>query len=397
MTVIGRGTLPANYEDFRNSASSVMRLPTPEPQYWFAKMAMASRLSLAAMNAGQQTAQQFVSMAGGGAQLPPELDEMARAADAYPGAILAVDEFGKDAGDTLKFFRDLYEGGGYTRTARKLNTEESISTTGQAIKQEEVPVILEEFHGPANSSGDVRPYAIWNFDAKYRANKEALTSKVTRYLGRDYTKLLDTIIRDLFIGGDDAATNTTVSNLTFPSGITAAADFTSGGTSFVSLEQIFEARKSLSDREWSKFGNGRYICLVPSSFNTQMLTDPDYQELSKFHGDGRNQLFDYIGSVQDVDFFEVTTLAVYEDAGQDFKQINGSAVAASVTLNEALLFGPGCIGFGTAVNDQSGTVGPELRFADDTNYGTVAKVIWYAMHAFKRLDTRGIQRVVWQV
>src|SRR5262245_38926686 len=118
MAFIGRGSLPQNYDDFKSSATRVMRLPTPEPQYFFAKMAMGSRLSLAALNAGVQTAQQFVTMAGGGAMLPPQLDEMARAADAYPNAIIAVDEFGKDAGDTVKFDRDVYEGGLYTEAGR---------------------------------------------------------------------------------------------------------------------------------------------------------------------------------------------------------------------------------------------------------------------------------------
>jgi len=72
MSVISRGTLPQNFLD---SASTGMRLPTPEPQYFFAKMAMAGRLSLAALDVGAPTAQQFVTMAGGGQPIPPTLDE----------------------------------------------------------------------------------------------------------------------------------------------------------------------------------------------------------------------------------------------------------------------------------------------------------------------------------
>jgi N4-gp56 family major capsid protein len=391
MSAITRTSLPQNFLD---SASTGMRLPTPEPQYFFAKMALGSRLSLAALNAGIPTAQQFVTIAGGGMQLPPELDEMSRAADAYPEAILSVDEFGKNQGDTVKFWRDVYEGGLYTEAGRLLAEEQVISTTGQNIKAEEVPVVLKEFHGPSNAAGTaVAPYAIKNFDAKYRLNKEALSSKVSRYLRRDYVKFLDSVIRDKFRA--NGATGNT--NVTFPSGVANAAAFVSGGTAYSSLELIMNARKSLSDREWSKFGNGRYMCLVPTSFNTQMIGDVDYRELSKVHRDGRNQLFGYIGSIQDVDFFEVSTLATYATSGATDTAVNGSTVAASVTVNEALLFGPGCVGFGTASNEQTGAMGPEVRFADDTNYGTIAKVIWYALHAFETLDTRGCQRIFWQV
>src|SRR5688572_15244833 len=101
--VISRGTLPQNFVD---SASIGLRLPTPEPQYFLARMAMGARLSLAAMDVGATTAQQFVTMAGGGVPIPPELDQLARAADAFPGAVITVDEFGKDMGDTVKFQRD---------------------------------------------------------------------------------------------------------------------------------------------------------------------------------------------------------------------------------------------------------------------------------------------------
>jgi hypothetical protein len=390
MTAITRSSLPQNFLD---SASPGMRLPTPEPQYFFAKMALGNRLSLAAMNAGMQTAQQFVTIAGGGQVLPPLLDEMARAVDAYPGAVQAVDEFGKDMGDTVKFWRDVYEGGLYTEAGRLLAEETVISTTGQAVKAEEVPVVLKEYYGPSNAAGTaIAPYAIKSFDAKYRRNKEQLASKTTRYLARDYIKWLDSVIRDCF-RRNGASGNT---NVTFPDGVANAAAFVANGTANASLQQIMNARKALSDREWAKFGNGRYMCLVPTSFNTQMIGDVDYRELSKLHGDGRNQLYGYIGSVQDVDFFECSTLATYATSGATDTAVNGSTVAASVTVNEALLFGPGVVGFGTASNEQSGSIGPEVRFADDTNYGTLAKLIWYALHAFQTLDVRGCQRIFWQ-
>lgn len=376
MASINRGTLPQNFLD---SVSTGTRLPTPEPQYWFAKAAMAGRLSLAAMDVGAPTVQQFISMMGGGAQLPPDLAELARAADAYPGLVMAVDDFGKGMGDTIKFTRDVYSTGGTTESDRKLNGDSAISTTGQAISMEDIAVVLEEFHGPfASGATAVQPYAIKSFDALYKANKEALASKTTRYLRRDYTKWLDTVIRDRMRA---------TSNITYSDNVTNVLSFTAGAGHVANLELIMKAKKALSDREWVKFPNGRYIGLVPTQFNTDMVGDVDYRELSKSHAAGTNQLFGYIGSIQDLDLFEVSTLKSY--AATDTVPGDGNAVPAGATVQEALILGPGSVGFGTGL-------APECRWADDTNYGTVAKVIWYALHAFQTLDSRGVQRVLFQ-
>ena len=47
---ISRASLP---QDFIDSTSIGMRLPTPQPQYFFAKMALGAQFQLAAIDAGQ--------------------------------------------------------------------------------------------------------------------------------------------------------------------------------------------------------------------------------------------------------------------------------------------------------------------------------------------------------
>jgi len=388
MAFIGRASLPTNYEDFARSATASLLLPQPEPQYLFAHWAMAGRLSLAALNAGATSVQQYITAAGGGAPIPQDLDRMARVADAFPGFVQAVDVFGPNAGDTVKFQRPKFSTGGLTEAARELTTDAAISTTGLAIQMEEVPVVLKQFHGPYDGAGAaVQPYAIANFDAKYRANKLQLASVASLHLKRDYTYWLDAVIRDRF----RAARYTTLSN----AGYADVTAYVAGGGQRFDLDTIFRARKTLSDREWQRFPNGRYACLVPTVFNTDMLSDVDYREMSKVHADGRNQLYGYIGSVQDIDFFECTTLSSYAPGTTPLGDKTG-VVPANVTLQEALLVGPGAVGMGTAAPDPEGTVGPVVRFADDTNYGTIAKVIWYALHAFQTVDERGVQRILAQ-
>jgi hypothetical protein len=386
--VIGRGSLPANYEDFINSATANLVLPTPQPQYLFAHFAMAGRLSLAAMNAGATSAQQYVSMAGGGAAVSPDLDRLIRTADSYPGFFQTIDQFGLGKGDTIKFQRPVFSTGGLDRASRKLNTNATISTTGRTMQTEEVPIILEEFHGPYASDGSaVQPYAIWGFDAKYRANKLSLVSLVSQQLGQDYTAWLDTVMRDELRAG----TTITLSDPAFAD----VTSYAAGGGSTFSLEHILRARKALSDREWKPFPNGRYVLLVPTVFNTQMVSDIEYRELSRVHMDGRNQLFGYIGSVQDVDIFECSTLKSYA-AASTVPGTGGGTVGSGVTLQEAILVGPGAVGFGTVAPQPEGAMGPVARFADDTNYGTVSKVIWYALHAIGGLDLRGVERLICQ-
>lgn len=376
MGQIDRNSLPQNFLD---SVSAGTRLPTPQAQFFYAKMAMAGRLSFAAMNAGAPSVQQFVSMAGSGQKLSADLDELVRAADAYPGAVQAVDDFGKGMGDTIKFRRDKYNGGGFDQSSRLFNSSTTISTTGQSIQMEEVPLVLKQFIGPMASGATApAPYAIPEFDAKYRASKEDLASAVSRYLQQDYISFLDGAIRDLTLAS---------TNITYADDVTNVLSFTVGAGHVLSAETILKARKALSDREWKKFPNGRYMLLVPTKFNTDMIGDVDYREMSKVHEDGRNLLYGYVASIQDVDIFEVSTNKTW--AASATVSGDGNAVPSSSTVYESVLLGPGALAFGTAL-------APECRWADDTNYGTMAKCIWLAMHAMDCIDTRGIQRILSQ-
>jgi hypothetical protein len=376
MPSINRATLPQNFLD---SVTSGMRLPQPEPQYWFARAALAGRLRAAAINAGAATIQQFVSMSGAGDKLPPDLDSLIRAGDGYPDAVLTVDKFGLGQGDVLKLRRPIFEGGGYDLASRRVVPDKATSTTGQSIKAEEVPMVLEEYEGPYNvAAGEVRPYGIRDFDAKYKANRDELASLTTMHLNRDIVKFKDTVIRDLFRA---------TPNITYANGVTNVLSMTSGAGNQANLEMILQARKQVSDREWRPFSNGRYTALVPTKFNVDMVGDPDYRALSAQHGGGKNQLFGYIASIQDVDIFEVTTLKQY--APGETVPGDGNAVPAGVTVQEGLLFGPGCVGFGTGME-------PNAFWADDTNYGKEAKVIWRAIEAYQTLDNRGIQRFLFQ-
>lgn len=375
MGSINRANLPTNYVDFLDESNMVLRLPTPEPQYLFAQMAMSGVLDAAATIAGQ-TIPRFAETMGNGAMLSPDLDRLVRVSEFLPGAVQFMDVFGKGVGDTFKMNRDIYTSGTYTEASRILSTDATISTTGQVVHNEQVSLTLQEFIGPHDGSS-VKPYAVWNFDSVYRAAKENTVSMLTRHLARDYVKWLDTVIRDRM----SASTN-----ITFMNGLSSVSSYTVGAGNYINIEGILAAKKSLADREWRPFPNGRYALVVPTSFQVQMVEDGTYRELAKFHTNGKNPIFGYIGSIHDIDIYECSTAKTYA-AGASVP--NDTTVPASAAAAEALLFGPGVVGWGSAT-------GPEVRFADDTNFGTVDKFIWYAIHAFQTLDSRGVQRIVYQ-
>lgn len=375
---IGRGSLPQEFLD--SDVSSRLRLPTPQPQYLFAQMALGGRMRMAALNAGQTTVQQYVSIASSGGQVDdPDLDRLVRFADAYPDAIMTRDEFGKNAGDTIKMRRRVYSGGGYTEADRERVTGKTTSTTGQRIAAEDIPMVLKHYRGPYASGGSsVEPYVVEEFDWRFRAQRSDLANEITSHLHYDYIKWLDTVVRDRF---------RSTSNITYVGGATSVSAYTSGAGYTIDLPTILNARKSVSDREWQPFSNGKYLCLVPTSFQVQMADDARFVNLVKNNNGTPNPIYGYIGEIENVVFAECTTLKEY--AATNAVPGDSNTVPSGATVYEALLFGPGCVGFGTGQ-------APEARFMDDTDAGAVAKIIWDAKHAFQTLDNRGIQRILFQ-
>ncbi len=377
MSFIGRGSLPQNYID---SVNDGLRLPQPTPQFFFAMMALGALQRTAAIEMGMGGAEQMgrLMTEGGGAAVPQDFDRFLRTADAYPGAVMAINAFGKNEGDTVKMRRPLYDGGGYDEASREVRPNKTTSLTGISIKAEEVPVILKQYEGPFASGGTVvQPYQIEKFDAKYRHNKDNLAQLTAQHLSFDYTKWLDAVIRDKFRA---------TSFITYADDVSNVLSMTASAGHSINLQAILKARQAISDRERAPFSNGRYMCVMPTVFNTDMASDPSYVNLAKLN-ESKNLLFRYLGSVQDVDIFESTTLKTYA-AGETVPG-DGNAVPSGSSVYEGLLFGPEAVGFGEAEP-------PTMYTTSDTDFDKNVKVIWRSCQAFQTLDNRGIQRILFQ-
>lgn len=379
MSSINRATLP---QAFLDSVNAAMILPTPEPQYWFAGAAMGNSVRSAAIRDGQFSGLAYIQSIMGTSGVPDDLDRMVRAADAYPDSVLNVDDkFGEGMGTVYKFKRRKFEGGGYTESDRQVIVDKPTSTTGKSVQMEEIEMVLRQFEGPYDTiQSSVAPYAIYDFDKRWgaMATRTSLVNEAKVHLQRDAMKWLDTVIRDRF---------RSTANITFAdAAVSSVASYTASAGYTANLEMVKRARQALADREWAPFPNGKYTLLVPSAFDTQMLGDVSYRQLSQFAQQGRNPLYGYIGSIHNVDIFEVTTLKTYA-ATESVP--NDTTVPSGATVYEGLLFGPGAVAFGSPA-------GFESFFADDTDYGKAAKVIWRIAAALQTVDSRGVQRLLFQ-
>lgn len=377
---VGMQTLPANFVE---SVRSGMRLPQPQPQFFFAMAALSAVMQGMAIEEGAGTAENFVRMIKeNGGDLPDTgLDRYIRTADAYPGMVLFVNGFGKNFGDTVKMRRPVYSGGGYDEASRRVNPSLPTSLQGQSIQEEEVPVVLDQFEGPWDTTqSKVGPYQVNDFDARFRRNADNLAAEVVNHLMFDYVKWLDQVIMKRF----QASTN-----ITYADNVSNIQSFTANAGHSINLQAILNGRKQLSDRERAPFQNGRYMAIVPTIFNTDMIQDPAYRQLAANPVNvEKNILFRYINTVQDVDIFESTTLPSYA-AGATVPGDSSGTVPSNSTVYEAMIIGPHAVGMGRAE-------GPTMHTTSDTDFGKNAKVIWRSVEAFQTLDQRGVQRVLFQ-
>lgn len=391
----GRGSLPAQFEDFIQTVGRMgLILPQPQPQFFLANAAMAGRLSAQAFKAGMSGPRALVDILGGGAQAQdPNLMRLITMAEQIPGIINVVEQFDgskETRGDTIKFTRPVYSVGGKGENDRRIAAQVATSTTGRAASLEQTVLTLGEFWGPYASGGTgVQPFEVKQFDAEYRANKIELASTVAQQLSYDYTSWLDAVLTAKFCRATNSSgtwTSADTTYLTWPNAAwSAVTSFVAGGGALFSANQLLRAKATMKARYIPPFPNGRYVALVPTCFNTHVASDIEYRENSKYHTDGRNVIFGYVGSLQDIDIYECATLPTYAAAGT----YAGGTVPTDVALAEGFICGPGAVGFGCAL-------APEVRFSEYTNYQTMAKLVWYAVQAQDVLDDRYVQRIVAQ-
>lgn len=355
--VLSRVTLP---QEFFDVVSGDMLL-APQPQFVFAQMAYSAsaraQLSAAGIDLGR------AAPPAQGAAIPSLLDmQLILANGPFNGAIRAVLDLEKPGiGHTVRLNRPVLSGGQYTVAARTISASQTISTTPIDITAEQVSITLLRVVGPAASAGSgPAPFAIDRMDASRSVHQ--LREMVGINLVYDRNKYLDSVMGLQF----DSASNNSVVR---PGSLSADSSFPNTGETALDLDTLFRGQQALEEANIPKFSDGKYRVVLSPKQLRQLKMDPDFRSSSQFF-ESKNPLFQ--PSVTEVgDLAIITSNTIQTD----------STTVIGVTIQRGLMFGPGAVGYGCGMM-------PEVRYANEDNYGETAKVVWVAYEGHGTLDNR---------
>jgi len=359
---VNRATLPSEFYDI----TSAELLQQPEPQYFHAALGFTGLMKaeldtvgpvgMPGRTAGDQGAQ----YGGWFQRVLAEPGELAK----FGEAIKVVTELGKAPGHTVRMNRPQFSGGGYSEAARRITPTATISTTPIDLSAEQVSITIERYVGPFAVAGTVpQPYAVDRFDATMSIH--SLASVVGLHMRRDYSKWLDTVLKDRY----DVATN-----ISFPTGIVADVGITGIATDGLTFEHLTRVQQALKDRFIPTFANGRYMAVLHPAQTRQLANDAPFQRLAVFMRDVNPVFPGYFASITGLDIFESSTLTSTATGGGGATVLRGQA------------FGPNAVGWGIGES-------PRVMPSTDDNYGETVKVVWILYGGFQTLDQRFIQSI----
>ena len=354
--VASRVTLP---QEFFDVVSSDM-LVAPQPQFTFALMAYAASAKAQLLAAGMDFGRAAVVQ---GAPVPSLLDQQLILSNGPFGeAIKAVVDLEKPGiGHTVRINRPVLAGGLYTVAGRTIASSQTISLTPIDISAEQVSITLLRVVGPAASGGSgPAPYAIDRLDSMKSGHQ--LREMVGLNLVYDRNKYLDTVVGLQF----DAASNNSVVR---PGSLTSDASFPNSGETALDLDTLFRGEEALKSANIPTFSNGTYRCIISPKQARQLKQDPDYRAQSVFVPSSNPLLVPSVTRVGNIEVLESNTIQT------------DSATVSGVTIQRGLMFGPGAVGYGAGMM-------PEIRYANEDNYGETAKVVWVCYEGHGVLDNR---------
>lgn len=353
---VSRITLP---QEFFDVVSSDM-LKAPQPQFTFALMAYAASARAQLVSAGMDFGRGVVDQ---GAAVPSLLDQqLILSTGPFGEAVKAVIDLEKPGiGHTVRINRPVLSGGQYTVAARTIGQAQTISLTPIDLTEEQVSITLLRVVGPASASGTgPAPFSIDRLDSMKSVH--ALRDLVGLNLIYDRNKYLDSVIGLQF----DSASNNSVVR---PGSITSDANFPNSGETALDLDTLFRAEETLKGLNIPVFANGTYRAIISPKQARQLKQDPDFRAQSVFVPSANPLLAPSITRVGNIELLESNTIQT------------DSATVSGVTIQRGMMFGPGAVGYGLGMM-------PEVRFANEDNYGESAKVVWVCYEGHGVLDQR---------
>jgi N4-gp56 family major capsid protein len=353
MGVYSRLSLPENFFDW----TSDMLLLQPEPQYLYARLwkrAMGAELVVPdALGApGREI------MAQGAQYASADASRLSLAPDLFDATFAARVEMSGMPGHTVRINRPKFLDGSEATTARRVATNQSISTTPIDAGSEQIALTLGLYAGPYDTvNSRIAPYGIDAFDAQLGVHK--LSQIVGMQLKRDMDRWLERVHVALL----DAA-GTTVR----PAGMTADNDATASGQFPFDLDTFLRAELTLDEANIPYFADGYRCAVLTPRQVKQLADDQQYARYAQFNKE-YNALFPgYVASVHKTHIFKSNSLTV-------------TANSSSVNIHKGHMFGPGALA--SAIGRR-----PTVRAANEDNYGMTAKVIWTLDGDFVLADSR---------
>jgi hypothetical protein len=372
MPQINRLTLPQNFTD--QVSRKMLRAAVPE-FFWNKYLDLASvQFNIEALK-GSDLALAPDRAPSDGGEAPAPLDTlqlMLNDRSGQSGGILVSDDVmaAPGVGQTVRFLRPVFAGGGYTLALRRTSSGQQISTTPINISTESAYLTCERLNGPYDTvNSRVAPYAIDRRDSKraifslVKLAAQALKYDRAAFVDAVFNALVDAIV---------ASTISSASNWVIPGRgrKTTKAQMAGPGDSEMDLETVLRAIRTLAVRNVPKLSNGKYMCVLRPEAAAQLKLDNDFRELAKLgqSDQSKNPLFSsFVGDIGSAMIFESNTLT------QD------TSTVANNTINQGIMFGAEIFGYG---------VGEDVNIADSTvdNFGNQSLFIWQSEEAFGVLN-----------
>ena len=296
----------------------------------------------------------------------------------YPDMIKVVTDPTKaQEGETIKINRPKYLDSSTTASDYRISATAALfGSNGQTPGMDQVSVTIYENAGPVDSSGTRKPINLAEFTRKM--SRHDLLNYVGKLLRQNRVSMVHYWIAGLLSTAAEANGVTgATGGITFPTGISAKADFTGSGNEPFTLNMLFEGATVLANRKVPGIGgSNRYMAVLDERQYTSLKNDDQYQRLSTFQEE-YNPLFP--GYKRTIDNVIICTT----NAMPQITTLGGGAV----TGNQGYIVAPNLLGYGCAQEAQV------LRDRNDDG-GRFNRVGWNAYEGMDTLDSRFVQKLI---
>ena len=250
---------------------------------------------------------------------------------------------------TVTFNQPDLPSGTYTEASRRLTEATPITSSSKALTMSTKTLTLREYGGPYDGA-EVTPFGIT--EKLRKMAKHDVVALIGQFMRRDRNKWLDYIRRESMLAATTVVTPDGSAEGAVAAGVSASAAW------------LRLLNKQMKDSLIPQFANGRWKLIITTQQEQELKSDPEIQAAFREFAIAnpilqRGQL----GFYENFDIF-VDTLMYTKGVG----------AGSLVTGQQAVAFGPYHLGTLTVMP-------PEIREADDTDFGRMQRIMWLAIEA----------------